>query len=1271
MISNVNNKQLVQLIKIVAFIVILSSVISVSVIAGSKDFYPGADSYDFEESSDYNYSGSTSTTNHLYGDPIGKIKISGDIEKETTFRGNKAYCVNGNISISYEYDGAYQDNDSADWNLESDSEKSAAGYKFDSKIGKGVLIIEKSKDGQTWNKSAEYTNFFENNKTGINDLLKTSDNEIIGGTYYRITVAYKMQRQTGKFWGFLWPEYEHKKFADVYTFYVLKDSNPVVIKDIITHTAVPSSNSVNYGFIIDKSGSTCKVDVKKDGKIHSGIKDGASFFDPGTYNIDITTNFGTKYTTSIKVVSGLKMKKLNADVYETDSDYSNQLSLNRSNTVFGALSLTNLYMTQNNGAEIRFFKDSDKVDSYGINGDGFWIFAYLNYGLNLKSNGWSINTDQYGKYEGETIEEVVTGQVGSGAFIIQTSKDGINWEDADKDKYAKGLYTTDFCNNYASESDILLYMPSGHDIINGIYIRIMFAYEVINGTETKNYIEKYEFYLCNENLNAITLHNKSVEQDFSKMFTDEDKNTVEMYKYAETLLNNTLTVTGFRLDNSKNPTVSCEVYRNDELITGNKTDFSETGKYDIYLKSKVGTQNHITVYIDQESTEKAFERYFGISLITEDSKRIYRPELDYPTFEGGKTYYHINSVSDEFLPVSGAIKNLSRDGVEIQIDPSRTEKKGIITVPGEYVAELRVNPSFATGNPCGDDIIFTFHFFVIAEGTAPGPRANQESLAEYSHTNISDAKPIYYGVTYSSAASGNITIAFATREEAVKFAAEYEQGVVEKQSDGSFRYTGSMAVSQKQRINSSWDLADAINYFANLAVQELYFDLSDEFTYTSLRDEDIQKVENLRTLELQESIVVFGNNQKKQITGYNKLPILSPKPQRFLSLDKNSDTVITYGDFKFVKDKLGIDSDKVVIIDCNGKEYKIEYMKDVGAQLEAHDCPSGVITIREYTKYGDIAEYKAVFVKKFEVQTKVEIKYYIKEDEKKTSIDPQLSNEPIYLDAFSIEKISDVLDDYPLVVIMLEGTPIKAYTSDSDFSELFTKPGNYTIKCVNRLGYYYEIPVVVNSDTGYSISVSFTGDGTENEKPIIVYPGQTNVNLPEIERYGYILEGFKTSDGTVYSGEIEKILSKSDIILEALWQAKQYRIRFVDEDNRLLEERTVSFGDSIELPVPTFDNQASFVSWSVGDEVITENTYVVLKEGDIIFKAVTKDGYSATTDNRTETQNDADYKLIIIISVAAVSLVIVITVIILAVKKAHKHNAKKDEEDEENGEEQH
>ena len=83
-------------LSIVTALIILCLAVFINISAVEKNYYPQADYYDLDESSEYNCSDITSVTSHYYGDAIGKIKVSGDVAAETSFRGNKAFSVNGN-----------------------------------------------------------------------------------------------------------------------------------------------------------------------------------------------------------------------------------------------------------------------------------------------------------------------------------------------------------------------------------------------------------------------------------------------------------------------------------------------------------------------------------------------------------------------------------------------------------------------------------------------------------------------------------------------------------------------------------------------------------------------------------------------------------------------------------------------------------------------------------------------------------------------------------------------------------------------------------------------------------------------------------------------------------------------------------------------------------------------------------------------------------------------------------------------------------------------
>ncbi len=178
------------------------------------------------------------------------------------------------------------------------------------------------------------------------------------------------------------------------------------------------------------------------------------------------------------------------------------------------------------------------------------------------------------------------------------------------------------------------------------------------------------------------------------------------------------------------------------------------------------TLRGFTLYVDRMTADETLALYFGNGFI--DGKRIYS-ESQYPVYEGGLTKYVLKSVSGSYQPLYGVITNTTT-GNTSSIFASRSGLDGELNEPGEYVVTLNNNPTYKTNSPSGDNKTITFRFSIIANGDAPGPTVNRKSLNDSLRSSISGVYPKYYGLIYSSAAAGNITLAFSTREAAFRYA---------------------------------------------------------------------------------------------------------------------------------------------------------------------------------------------------------------------------------------------------------------------------------------------------------------------------------------------------------------------------------------------------------------------------------------------------------------------------------------------------------------------
>ena len=1207
-----------------------------------------------DETSEYALSPDSAVPTFSYGKKaIGSFSLYGTTNKNTTINGFPAYAVVDGLTIQYSYDGSYKGKNDEEWHLISDSGKTAAGISLTKKIDDGVFIIQKSTDCINWENAADpIFNLFSARKVDWDNLYSLSEEELKAGTYFRVIIAYEMGRKTGEIPGsFIPPRLpsdvnEYVYCAEVYEFFASYGNSQLSLRDLSTGENVTTGAIVQAGFVIDKNGSSNSITVKRDSEPAMDAASLTSYTATGKYTITETTPVGQTYTYYIEVSGGLKTTSLSPIVYQNEK--KNEYTLGTrlfGNTAFGIPSHTVLMIGQNSSTSI-VSATHNGYDAYGITGNSASIYLRLQGEDTITSNGWEIVTDTWGKRNSQTVDGVHVGQVNSGAIVIQTSADGENWINADMDRYADGLYTTDYETYYGDRGDVLIYTPDGNDILNGVYIRILYAYEIKNSNAKEDYriIEEYKFFLCSNELDAVTFHNLSIEQTLEEICEGYDDATAQIYQQAETLKSGDYTVSGFRIDNSLNPTVTYTITRNGEkFIIPSSNVIDQSGKYEINLRSAVNSTKKVILYVDRMSTEEALSMYFGENFIL--GKRIYS-EGEYAVYEGGLSEYQILAVGENYLPVGGQITNLTT-GEVVEIPATRTAKSGVLRSPGLYEAILSTNPEFESEETSGDCRIFIFHFRIIVEGTAPGPVVNQESLLRYAATTISDSYPKYYGLSFSSASKGNITLAFATREAAVAYAMTYEQGMVERQSDGRYRYIGSFITRQKELYESNWDVMDAVEFFANQAVQELYFDLSDDFTVITLPEEVIDATSNLRTLELNKSVVIFAQGQKAALTDIDALPLIARKPYYYLSPGLSGTVSSGFYDFEFVHDDYRCDSDSVTIIDANGKEYSINYNEGVGAQLARYGCPSGVVTIVERTVYGDTATYQAVYIADGYNSAEVTLAYYCDGAENEYTYNQESIDRILSAEVFSIREFRDDLDPYSIVIVSHNGSHY-SYVADKAPMDAWADPGLYTVKVVNRLGFSYSFTVkVVESDYA---TISFAGEGTENTGYILTRYGQQHVALPAVTRYGYNLIGYKDDSGVLYQGEIASIPFSGSVVLTSVWEAKQYTLTLLAPDGSLIKTEPISFGKPVELPIPIVDDGYTFEGWSLDGDQLDSRYYTLRSENDVTLVAIET---ATGTNENTNTENSAQKSSGILVW-CVVAIAVVLVGLIIRVKHSKK-----------------
>ena len=1249
------------------FILVLISTAGV-VSAQETTANPTVNTYELDDDSLFDFEDKDPVTAPLCFGAIrsGTTEIKGMINTMAKFRGVQAYGTGGTVSFQFgRTEGLFQAGDT--WVLSDCSESKVADFSLSEPVGNGTAVVQKSNNNSVWESVAEVHDIFGDPEK---PLYTTDPRDDGRGVYYRVIVVYELKHQTGekKVWDF-WPVkshmaavYEYKRFAEVSVFYICSDSRCVSAREYYPmegttdENLIESGDHVEYGFVIDKSVSDNLVTVKLPSGQTVNAGSGQAFLSQGQYTVTETTRLGIKFSTVITVDVGTSYASPVTQVFQSEN-----------NTGYGATeesecnqaSYSMVTLAAVGGSSIK--KDvKNGVASFGIVGSNVSFLFSLN--RDSLPAGYRVASDTWGGKEGEYVNGVQTGEVATGALILQKSANGTDWTLCDTGKYQNGVFTTDYENEYG-RGYVQFYTPSGEEVINGEYYRVSYAYEITNGVEYLDFIEIATFFVCSDDVNAVTFHNLSLDGSIEEHFDGEDPATVEVAKRSETLIDGSVTVTGFSIDDSLNPTVSISIQKDryDYVLPDNR-EIRENGRYDIKIRSKLGTEKNLIIYVCRQTPEELFSLYFGTPLLS--GKRIFTKGA-YPTYEGGQAKYTIQAKNDSLPALFGTIENKTTGAVIATVSQGSVIQEGNLTVAGEYEARLCTNSTFGTDEPSGDNHVFTFSFAIIPAGSAPGPQVNKDNLSSYVHTSSpSNSYPVYYGVTYSSAYKGYITLAFATEQAAYQYSYQYAKGMVEKQGDGSYRYDGNLMIAQKVKYNSAWDLTDAIDYFARQAVQKLYFDLSDEFTYATLTDELLASTENLRSLELAQSVIIFADEtEKAALLNNTGIPIINSQKYHYIvpGRDEISDDGIV--DFRFVKDSHGYDSDSVKIIDADGHVYPIQYDESVEAQLRATGCKTGILTVEEKTVYGDITTYQVVYFAENDNTTQFELKYFINETVNTKHITSADAGFSLTVNAFYFEDLVDQLDPYSLIIVQ-NGTEEESYCIKDIANQVWSETGTYTIKLVNRLGNAYSITLRIEESY---YCVAFSGEGTDGLAPVL-YTDDDAVVLPNLSRYGYTFAGYRVANGSVYSGEVDALLLKGNAVLETVWQAKKFSMSLYIGDQKY-QEQAIAFGETYSLPVFESTPTQTFVGWkNERNETITDLT--VNEEGDVRLVAYyvandlpEGDGttgsekvpditYEGTENKEPDPDESTDLSTIIIgyVVIGLVALLIIVLIVFLIVK---------------------
>ena len=180
--------------------------------------------YTFEDKkSTYNFSQTDNSISSAKSETYGKFSISGMFSNTYYKDGFPAYEVKGDsVSFIYSYGDKILNNPKEEWHLVNDPGKKVDEIKLDSKINKGVIILQSSKDGNTWINVSVKTNILSDKPVETDPLYETKDIELTNGTYYRLIVAYECAyvSETSQVLFIKRDKEVFKKVAEVYKFYL-------------------------------------------------------------------------------------------------------------------------------------------------------------------------------------------------------------------------------------------------------------------------------------------------------------------------------------------------------------------------------------------------------------------------------------------------------------------------------------------------------------------------------------------------------------------------------------------------------------------------------------------------------------------------------------------------------------------------------------------------------------------------------------------------------------------------------------------------------------------------------------------------------------------------------------------------------------------------------------------------------------------------------------------------------------------------------------------
>lgn len=208
----------------IALVMILSMFPMVASAANENIEVPG-NVYDLEKDSHYVLGENSPSASAS----IGALSIGGNVKVSSEVNSFPAYDVtNGNATFSYAIKPEVLTRDETEWHLIDDKSKKVNDLTLNTNVLSGALILQTSLDGITWTEDVMMSDIFRN-ESDTDGFYATKDVQLQNGCYYRVLVAYKMERRVedSKVLFVTTKNYEQKQVAEVYEFYAFCETDEI------------------------------------------------------------------------------------------------------------------------------------------------------------------------------------------------------------------------------------------------------------------------------------------------------------------------------------------------------------------------------------------------------------------------------------------------------------------------------------------------------------------------------------------------------------------------------------------------------------------------------------------------------------------------------------------------------------------------------------------------------------------------------------------------------------------------------------------------------------------------------------------------------------------------------------------------------------------------------------------------------------------------------------------------------------------------------------